>query len=264
MESSGATRRRRVLITRPEGDAADASRALLESAGYEVYSQPLLDVEGIAELPAPQRGFLRELDSYRHVIFISTNAVKYGMACVAEFWPQFPEGLDWYAVGAATAAALAAFGIVAATPGAADMTSEGLLALPGLQDVDGARVLIVKGEGGREALQRELVRRGARVDELACYRRGPPRVAAGELAGNLSRWGIEVALVTSGESLANLQLLLTPAETSKLKHMALIVPSERVARQAQEAGFDQVVTASNASDTAMLYALQQWSHGTGG
>jgi len=264
MASSRAARRRRVLITRPEGEAADASRALLESAGYEVYCQPLLDVKGIAELSASQRRFLRELDSYRHAIFISTNAVKYGMARVAEFWPQIPEGPDWDAVGAATAAALAAFGIVAATPGAAHMTSEGLLALPGLRDVHGARVLIVKGEGGRETLQRELVRRGARVDELACYRRDLPGVAAGQLAGNLARWGIEIALVTSGESLANLQLLLTPAETSKLKHMALIVPSERVARQAQEAGFDQVVTAGNASDTAMLHALQQWSHGTGG
>jgi len=236
---------------------------VLEEAGYEVFRQPLLEVTAISELPAAQRAYLLDLDNYRHVIFISTNAVAFGMACVQAVWPQLPAGIEWYAVGASTAAALDEFGIDAATPGA-EMTSEGLLALPGLQDVRGERVLIVKGEGGRETLREALEHRGARVDELACYRRCPPAVPAGELARNLARWGIEVVLVTSGEGLANLQLLLTPAETSKLKHMALIVPSERVARLAQAAGFDRVFTARNASDTAMLHALRQWSNRTGG
>jgi len=262
MGNSRATRRR-VWVTRPAGEAADALRDLLLGNGYEVYSQPLMQVIAIPELTASQRGVLLDLHTYGHVIFISTNAVKFGMARVEDFWPQLPVGLKWYAVGAATANALAAFGIDAATP-ATDMTSEGLLALPGLRDVCDERVVIVKGEGGRETLGAELTRRGARVDELACYRRSPPDMAPGELARKLSRWGIEVALVTSGEGLANLQLLLTPAETSKLKHMALIVPSKRVASLAQEAGFDQVVTAGNASDSAMLHALQQWSHGRGG
>ena len=263
MGNSHATRRRRVLVTRPEGEAAATLRALLEGAGYEVYSQPLLAIEGIPELSPTQRGFLLELDSYRHVIFISTNAVRFGMALLAEYWPQPPTGPAWYAVGTATTAALAAFGIHAVTPGDA-MTSEGLLALPGLRDVRDQRVLIVKGEGGRETLKQELVHRGARVDEFACYRRSVPSIPVGELARKLSRWGVEIALISSGEGLANLLLLLTPTETSKLKHVALIVPSERVARLAQEAGFDQVVTARNATDSAMLHALQQWSHGTGG
>jgi len=235
----------------------------LEGAGYEVYRQPLLEVEAIPGLPAAQQQILLELDTFRHVIFISTNAVAFGMARVRASWSRLPAGINWYAVGDATAAALAEYGVDAATPGA-DMTSEGLLALPGLQDVRGERVLIVKGEGGRDTLKQALTLRGARVDELACYRRSAPALPAGELARNLARWGIEIALVTSGEGLANLQLLLTPEETSKLKHMALIVPSERVARLAQAAGFDRVLTARNASDTAMLHTLRQWSDRTGG
>jgi uroporphyrinogen-III synthase len=252
-----------VLITRPAGGSADTLSAVLRQAGFEVYCQPLLQVSGIPELSGAQRSLLLDLDLYRHVIFISTNAVQFGMDRLDEYWPQLPEGISWYAIGDTTAAELGAFGIDAATPGV-NMTSEGLLALPALEDVRDERVLIVKGEGGRETLKNELARRGARVDELACYRRSPPDVAAGELARKLSEWAIDLILISSGEGLANLQLLLTPAETSKLKHMALVVPSERVARLARDAGFDQVVTAENASDAAMLRALQAWSPGMGG
>ena len=252
----------RVLVTRPAGEAADTLCAAVKAAGYEVYSQPLLELHALPQLPAAQRQMLLNLDRYQHVIFISANAVQFGMALVEDFWPQLPAGLSWYAIGAATAAALARFGIAAITPGSV-MSSEGLLAVPALQDVRDQRVLIVKGEGGRDTLTTELTRRGAAVDELACYRRSPPELPAGALAAKLVQWGIDVIMLSSGEGLANLLLLLSPAETTKLKHIGLIVPSQRVARMAREAGFERIVTAENASDVAMLRALQEWRPGTG-
>jgi uroporphyrinogen-III synthase len=203
-----------------------------------------------------------ELDQYQHIIFISANAVRFGMALVTDYWPQLPVGINWYGVGAATARGLEDFGIHAVTPGA-NMSSEGLLDLPYLRNVEGQRVLIVKGEGGRHTLRTELLQRGALVDELACYRRGLPDLPEGELAAQIARWEIDVILLSSGEGLANLLLLLSPAETSKLKAVGLIVPSERVAMMARQAGFDRVVTAENASDVAMLRALQEWRPGTG-
>ncbi len=196
------------------------------------------------------------------MIFISANAVRFGMVLVEDYWPQLPAGLSWYAIGAATADMLARHGIAAITPGNV-MSSEGLLAVPALQHVNDQRVLIVKGEGGRDTLMTELTRRGAAVDELACYRRSRPELPAGALAAKLSRWGIDVIMLSSGEGLANLQVLLSPAETTKLKHIALIVPSQRVAQLAREAGFEQIVTAENASDMAMLRALRAWRPGTG-
>lgn len=253
---------RRVLVTRPEGEAADALCAAVKAAGYEVYRQPLLELNGIGKLADAQRGIVLGLDAYQHVIFISANAVRFGMALVEEFWPQLPVGVNWYAIGAATATRLKDFGIAAATPGSV-MSSEGLLALSTLQNVRDQKVLIVKGEGGRDTLRQELTRRGARVEELACYRRSLPDVSQGEFARRLAHWDIDVILISSGEGLANLQLLLSSAETSKLKHTGLIVPSERIARLAQDAGFDQVVIAENASDVAMLRALGEWSPGTG-
>jgi uroporphyrinogen-III synthase len=252
----------RVLVTRPVGEACEALCAAVRAAGYEVYSQPLLELNSLPQLPAAKRQMLLDLDRYQHVIFISANAVRFGMALVADYWPQLPPGLSWYAIGTATAAGLERFGIKAVTPGSV-MSSEGLLAVSQLQNVGNQRVLIVKGEGGRETLTTELTRRGAVVDELACYHRSLPDVPAGKLATSLARWGIDVIMLSSGESLVNLQVLLSPTETTKLKHIGLIVPSERVARMAHDAGFEQIVTAENASDAAMLRALQEWRPGTG-
>jgi uroporphyrinogen-III synthase len=117
--------------------------------------------------------------------------------------------------------------------------------------------------GGRTTLRDELSRRGASVDELACYRRRPPVLAPGVLAARLREWGIGLVMISSGEGLANLLALLSPEETSNFVHMTLLVPSVRVAHMAREAGFKQVVTADNASDDAMLRALAQWQSNAG-
>ncbi len=262
MVSKRAPGMSRVLVTRPAGEASDTLCAAIKAAGYQVYNQPLLELTALPQLSAAQRQLVLHLDLYQHVIFISANAVRFGMALVEDFWPQLPVGLHWYAIGAATAAALERFGIAAITPGSA-MSSEGLLAVRALQNVRGQRVLIIKGEGGRDTLTQELTRRGAAVDDLACYRRSCPSLPTAALAAKLVQWNIDVIMLSSGEGLANLLLLLSPSETTKLNHTGLIVPSQRVARMAQDAGFVRIVIAENASDMAMLHALQEWRAGTG-
>ena len=57
--------------------------------------------------------------------------------------------------------------------------------------------------------------------------------------------------------------LLSPAETSKFVGITLLVPSQRIAGLAREAGFKRVITAENASDAAMLRALGDWQNSAG-
>lgn len=256
MIDSAGPGRARVLVTRPQGQGG-ALRVALEAAGCNAYSQPLLELRALPRLSPAQRQHLIDLDLYQHVIFVSGNAVNFGMDCIEDYWPQIPQGLTWYAVGDATAARLGEFGIEANTPGT-NMSSEGLLALPGLQSVAGQRILIIKGEGGRATLRDELGRREAKVEELACYRRCCPEMAAGELAARLRRWRIQLIMISSGEGFGNLQALLSPQETTKFRKLVLIVPSERVAEMARAGGFQQILIAENASDTAMISALEEW------
>ncbi len=251
----------RVLVTRPAGQESGLTAAL-EAAGHRVFHQPLLAIEALPELTREQRRQVIDLDRYQQVIFVSTNAVRFGMALITDYWPQLPTGVTWYAVGETTARLLQDYGVEAITPGQ-EMTSEGLLSLPGLRTVGGQHLLIVKGEGGRETLREALARRGAAVDTLDCYRRCCPRLAPGELAQRLEAWSVEVILISSGEGLANLLTLLSAEETSKFRNLRLVVPSARVGNMAREAGFSRVITASNASDPAMVRALDDWMRAQG-
>ena len=251
----------RVLVTRPSGQARGLCEAL-QRAGHVAFHCPMLELEPLEELPAEARQRILDLDLYGQVIFISGNAVRFGMELIADYWPQLPVGITWYAVGHSTARLLADYGLNPETP-RTEMSSEGLLALPGLQAVAGQRLLIVKGEGGRETLATALRQRGAAVDTLSCYRRRRPDLQPGELARRLVDCDIDTILISSGEGLSNLLALLSPEETSKFTTVTLLVPSERVARMAGEAGFSRVVTAENASDSALIRALEEWQTSAG-
>lgn len=251
--------RSRLLVTRPAGQGQALCEAL-EDLGFVVQQQPLMVLEPLEQLSARSKQHLLDLDQYRHIIFISANAVRYGMSCIDDYWPQLPVGQAWYAIGTSTAAALSARGLNPITPGS-HMSSEGLLAVPELANVADERVLIVKGEGGRETLKNVLSDRGARVDELACYRRSPPALPPGQLAANLADWGIQLILISSGEGLQNMLALLSTEESTNLRNIALVVPSPRVEKMAREAGFTQVWRTANASDEAVVSFLQNWRFG---
>jgi uroporphyrinogen-III synthase len=248
-----AADRPRVLVTRPAGQAGALCR-LLADAGYTPVEQPLLELTPLAGPDAAQRRLLGGMESVDHVIFVSANAVRFGMAWIESCWPSLPPVPHWYAVGGASAALLAAHGVQPQTP-RTTLDSEGLLALPALRAVRGQRVLLVRGEGGRTHLRDTLESRGARVCELVCYRRSCPALAPGRMAGLLAQ--VAAVLISSGEGLGNMLALLSPAETSKFRTMPLVVPSQRVAGMAAAAGFCRVFRATSAADAAMLEALQR-------
>lgn len=249
-----------VLVTRPAGQA-EGLLTQLSAAGFgPLHHFPLLQLSPLQQLAPEQRQYVLDLDLYQHIIFISANAVRFGLQRIDDCWPQLPAGVSWYAIGDTTAQLLRDRGLAPLTPGQS-MNSEGLLSLPQLQSVSGQRVLIIKGQGGRETIKQALEQRGARVDELACYTRSAPAVAPGSLGELLSQQAVAVILVSSGEGLANMLTLLSDQESTKFKDIGLIVPSARVAALAQQAGFNDVVTAANASDAAMLQALQRWQAG---
>ncbi|WP_051230160.1 uroporphyrinogen-III synthase [Haliea salexigens] len=252
---------RSVLVTRPAGQGEQLCSALA-ARGFTAHHLPFLQLQPLTPLPVAERLRVQALDRVQHVIFVSANAVGFGMPIIEGYWPQLPQGLQWYAVGDGTARALGGFDIVAETPGE-NMTSEGLLNLPGLRDCAGERVLIVKGQGGRDTLRQELSRRGAHVETLACYRRVRPAMAPGALATALADWQIEVICISSGDGLNTMLALLSPEETTKLRGVTLLLPSRRVADAAMAAGFQHCLVADNASDGAMLRALEHWSPAKG-
>ena len=254
-----------VLVTRPPGQA-QALCAALAASGFAAFEQPLLELLKLPELAPDSQLHIENIDKYQHVIFVSGNAVRFGMEKILSLWPQLPEGINVYAIGSSTAGMLREYGIEAICAGStagsgvnSDMTSESLLATEPLQGVNGQHVLIVKGVGGRTTLAEVLCSRGAVVENLACYQRKCPKLRTGELAEKIAAWQIDLIMISSGEGLSNMLTLLSPAETIKLCTVPLIVPSGRVARLAGNAGFTTVHTADNASNAAMLEMAENCS-----
>jgi len=242
-----------VLVTRPLGQERPLVAAL-EQAGFQAVHAPLIAIEPLPSPDPVQRSLLLDLADTPHVIFVSRNAITHGMAWIEDFWPQLPVGVNWYTVGASSAALLAEHGIRALQP-AAEMTSEGLLALPSLQAVADQRVLILKGEGGRSLIRETLAQRGARVRELVVYRRTVPAYAPGEFSARLRDSGCQSILISSGEGLDNMVSLLEPESLAAARQLTLVVPGERVAQAAAAAGFPRVAIADNATDEAMVAAV---------
>lgn len=246
----------RLLLTRPVEECEALAAALAE---HQVFSSslPLLAIAPLDESPE-QREIILKLDRYCAVVVVSKPAARLGLDLVDRYWPQPPADQHWFSVGAATGALLEDYGLPASWPAVGD-DSEALLTLPQLTDalaVHDPKVLIMRGEGGREFLADRLRGQGVAVDYLELYRRCLPGYPAGTLAQRVESEHLNGLVVSSGQGLENL-LHLAGDVWSELASLTLFVPSPRVAEQAVEAGAKNVVDCRGASAAALLAALRQ-------
>jgi uroporphyrinogen-III synthase len=249
-----------VWVTRPTGPG-ELLTGKLGALGFSSVSEPLIELSPVLKLDPLQCQHLINLDNYQHIIFVSTNAVCWGMESIEKYWTQMPEGLSWHAIGAATSRALHQYG-VDVLAGHSAMNSEELLGSDSLQQVSGAKVLIVKGVGGRTLIGECLYERGAMVDTLEVYRRLKPQLEPVTISNIYSKLGVNVTLISSGEGLVNLLSLLERKVLKQVLTLPIIVPGERVARQARGAGFSNVLVAKNATDQSMIDKLCVWAGGS--
>ncbi|TMH17629.1 MAG: uroporphyrinogen-III synthase, partial [Betaproteobacteria bacterium] len=199
--ASGALQGARIVITRPARQSAALAQQIAALGGKPVM------FPAIVILPPADRSALeraqRDLAQYDYAVFVSANAVEYGVGDPAS-WPAH---LIAFAPGTGTASALAAVGIGQVRIPATTMDSEGLLALPELADAAGKRIVIYRGGGaapGRELLGETLSERGAQIDYVDCYRRDKPRGDFGTLTAAWRAGEIDGLTLTSSEGLDNL------------------------------------------------------------
>ncbi|MGC5699301.1 uroporphyrinogen-III synthase [Pseudomonas sp. NFXW11] len=245
----------RLLLTRPAEDCAALAATLAESQVFSS-SLPLLEIQALP-VSDSQRAILQKLDCYSAVIVVSKPAAHLGLKLLREYWPQ-PPSQSWFSVGAGTGQILAAAGLQVFYPAAGD-DSEALLELPQLREAirrPEPRVLIVRGEGGRELLSERLRGLGASVEYLELYRRCLPQHAEDELLRRIQGERLNGLVVSSGQGFCHLRQLAGPA-WPQLAAMPLFVPSPRVADMARAAGAEKVVDCRGASAAALLAALRE-------
>lgn len=231
---------------------------LLSAHGVHACCMPLLAIEALPETPE-QRARLLDLDRYAAVVVVSKPAARLGLERLDTYWPQPPVGPRWFSVGAATGALLQTYGLDVQWPDSGD-DSEALLALPALQAalaVPEPKLLLLRGEGGRELLAEQLQARGVVVDALALYRRFCPTYPPGALLQQVRAERLNGLVVSSGQGLASLHDLAGAAWPELVTRLPLFVPSPRVALQARALGAHAVIDCRGASNTALLEALNE-------
>jgi uroporphyrinogen-III synthase len=250
-KASGPLRGARIVITRPARQAAGLAQQIAALGGKPVM------FPAIVILPPADRSALeraqRDLAQYDYAVFVSANAVEYGVGDPAS-WPSHLVAL---APGPGTASALAAVGIGQVRIPATTMDSEGLLALPELADVTGKRIVIYRGSGGRELLGEMLSERGAQVDYVECYRRAKPH---GDFATMAAAWragAIEALTLTSSEGLDNLWELFDDVTRTSMAAAPTFVPHPRIAERARTLGFGRV-TVTAPTDAGLLASLLEY------
>ncbi|WP_100639207.1 uroporphyrinogen-III synthase [Marinobacter salexigens] len=257
---SGNLTGRRVLICRPAPEASRLARQF-QAAGAETYVFPLVEREPLPET-AERRTILQNLDEYRHIIAVSPYAARLLLDQLDSWWPQLPVGLNWYGVGAGTAKALAEYGV---TPNKPDegWTSEALLKLPSLANIDGERVLVARGEEGRELTRRTLEGRGARVTVMPLYRRFCPDYTPAQINAALVDFEPDAVIALSGETLNNLIALCANC-SHNLYDSPVIVPARRIADQAHIAGFKAPFIPGSLADNDIVAAVAEQLAGRDG
>jgi uroporphyrinogen-III synthase len=234
------------LVTRPRAQGVAWQQRLI-TLGVEAELLPLI---GIA--PAPDPAALRDwfatltAEPAALVMFVSPNAASGLFDSLSIGW-RWPDGTLAAATGPGTVAVLRAAGlpeasIVAPPEEAAQFDSESLWAvLEPRGSWPGKRVVIVRGDGGRDWLATQLRAAGARVEFVQSYARRAPELNADEQR-LLQRAQADPArfawLLSSSEAVDHLQALAPSADWSTSVALA---SHPRIAESARRRGFGQVV-----------------------
>ena len=242
-----------VLVTRPKGQAERLAR-VISAAGGEAIVFPTIEIRPLDEL-APLLGLLDRLDEYQIAVFVSANAVDIGLPLLLQR-RAVPADLRFAAVGSATCTALEGFGITGVISPTERHDSEGLLALPEMTDVAGRRIVIFRGESGRELIAETLRGRGAEVEYAVCYRRVRPQADTAALAARWHAGEIHAVSAMSMESVSNLYQMLDEPTRRLLTATPVLVPHPRIAEDARKLGLTHVHITGH-SDEALIESLSE-------
>ena len=240
-----------IVVTRPREQAAQLAQRITQDGGNAILF-PLLEISPAAD-PQSLRSLVARLPEFNLAIFISPNAVRYGMAAILAAG-TLPLTIKIATVGQGSAKALRDLGVDKIIAPQERFDSEALLALPELQQVAGWRVAIFRGDGGRELLGESLKARGATVEYAACYQRAKPQQDIAMLLAVKP----DAITVTSSEALGYLWDLLGSAERERMLTMPLFVPHARIAEAALKRGWQKVITTA-AGDDGLMSGLIEWA-----
>jgi uroporphyrinogen-III synthase len=265
-----------VVLTRPLSQCA-AMLKTLQASGRKVVHFPMFDIAPLRDETKLTQALPR-LSEYALVVFVSPAAIR---MCLSQPYFQehaWPKDLAIAVMGAGSRATLYEFGIssenyTVISPSNTERTdSETLLDDLDLAHLQDQKVLLIRGETGRELFADALRQAQIAVDVVAAYRRVIPEFdsARAETLRKLIEPNLEQQenqqmseqaawVITSSEVLSTLlkwaSCLTLPDAVVKMQQQKLFVPHFRIAQTAKELGFHSI-TLTASGDENLLVALQ--------
>jgi uroporphyrinogen-III synthase len=245
-----------MLITRPVKPASrTAERLAALGATPFIYPTILIDPPaGIGQVKAA----LSSLQSVYAIIFVSPSAVEMTLKDNI----KLPGLVKVFAPGLGTAEVLNSHGVKNVRIPLKDFDSEGLLELPELQSefINGQRILIFRGNSGRELLFDKLKQRGAQVETITAYRRSIPTTSPVGLLELLTAKKVTAVSIMSSSAVKNL-VTLVPEQDRKniLFTLPVYASHKRIKDTAEALGFLNV-TETEPGDKGLITSLLHYKN----
>jgi uroporphyrinogen-III synthase len=238
-----------VVVTRPTQQARALAR-LIEDAGASPILFPAIEIRDVEDI-GPFTRLIDRLDGFDLAVFISPNAIERALRLI-QARRKLPPQLKIAAIGGGSVKALERHGVTGVIAPQGRYDSEALLER---SEIAGARrVVIFRGEGGREHLGDTLSARGAVVEYAECYRRVKPALDPAPLLRAWSGGGVHAVTATSSEGLRNFAEMIGAPGRERLRRTPVFVPHPRIAEAARALEI-QAVIVTGPGDAGVLDGL---------
>ena len=215
-----------LISTRPQKTNVQLSDELKKSE-INLLSFPLTEIHPLNNYQIFD-GVIKNIKNYQHIIFISTNAVHFFLERVKKLSLQIPKNLIFSSIGPTTKLLLQKKLSVDVHYPIKTFDSEHLLKEKIYNNVEGQKILIIRGEGGRETLKNALEEKGGIVNYGECYVRKYVDIDLIQLKNDLVNYHHQFILFSSTNSAKHFIDQLHNIETDWLQNIKIIVNHKKI------------------------------------
>lgn len=238
-----------IFVTRPSPQG-EALTKLLNQANLQATHLPLFRISAGKDLLNLQND-LNQLLPNDIVIAVSPQVAN----VITTFNPHlnFPKHLQYFAIGNKTAELIRQL-VHKSVSFPKQENSEGLLALFDADMVKNRKVLILRGDSGRQLIADSLSAKQAQVKLVECYSRHAISYPFDILSNSIEH---QLVIITSIEHLHQLELY---CQTEHKKQACLVVTSLRIFEEAKRLNWQNIVLAKSANNQILFKKMISLCH----
>ena len=232
---------------------------ILETLDYQPIAIETLTVEPILDSEVTE--LFKNLERFTDIVFVSRNAVEFGMSIIQQQQKGIPKSTQVLSVGAETAKQLYKHGVDAFFPDHGS-GADALLGVEQLANLQDRKILIVRGQHGLVWPAEEMRQRGAIVEHANVYSQNMPSDGADGFKNLLeNHQQIEGIFLHSAQSATNFMQIVRK-DIGRFAKTVLVVGSERIAEVVKTLGWrSEIRVAQSPSNKHMMISFSG-SHNT--